>query len=275
MKLEELALTMITDSSGYRKVIVFLAKHKIWEYAYLLPIVLLFVFIELFPFLYAILLSFWDKHLLFPANERFVGLRNYFNMFSNPLFRQAFGNSIVFTVGSVVFEYLLGLGSALVLNSKYIRFRNFFRAIVLLPWVVPIAVNSLVWKFMLSPNFGAINQLLASLGFDDLLTVNWLGDIRFAMPTAIFVNVWRSFPFFTITLLAGLAQIPADLYESAKIDGASVWKCFPHITLPGIKGVSKVIIVLHLMWTLTNFDAIHLLTKGGPLGNREVIPTLL
>ena len=252
-----------------------LAGSALGRYGYLVPIFVLFILVELYPFVYSVVLSFWNKHLLHPNADQFIGLGNYIKMLQSPHFIRAIRNSTVFTVGSVVFEYLVGLGSALILNSRHIKFRNLFRAIVLLPWVVPIAVNSLIWKFMLSPNFGFINQLLAAIGFPHLLTVNWLGDIRYAMPAVIFVNVWRSFPFYTITLLAGLAQIPSDVYEAASIDGASKWQSFIHITLPGIRGVSQVIVVLHIIWTFVNFDVIYLLTKGGPLRMTEVVPTLL
>jgi multiple sugar transport system permease protein len=120
-----------------------------------------------------------------------------------------------------------------------------------------------------------VNQLLDLLGFHDFLTINWLGDLSLVMAVCIFINVWRSFPFYTITLMAGLSTVPRELYEAAHVDGASRFARFRHITLPGIRNVAMVIVVLHLIWTFTNFDVIYLLTAGGPLHATEVLPTLL
>ncbi len=245
-------------------------------YLYLAPLVILLGLVTCYPFFSAVWISLFQKNLINAAANQFVGIQNYLKLFfGNPDFWPAFVNSVIFTIGSVFFEYLIGLISALTLNSQYIRGRNIFRAIILLPWVVPIIVNSLMWKFILTPNNGFVDQLLASLGFPGLLTVNWLGEVNLAMASVIFVNVWRSFPFYTIVLLAGLAIIPPENYEAAYIDGASLWQSFKHITMPGIKNVSMVVVVLHLISTFVNFDVIYLLTGGGPLHATEVLPTLL
>ena len=232
--------------------------------------------VTLYPFLDAVGLGFYSKSLLNPGRDHFVGLANFVKLATHdPLFWPSLRHSAVFTLASVFFEYLVGLGSALLLNSKHAPAKNVLKALILLPWAVPIAINSLVWKFMLSPRFGFVGQLLGLIGFPSMLEQNWLGSLQLVMGVVIFVNVWRSFPFYTITLTAGLATIGKELYESAEVDGANKLQRFWHITFPGIKHISLVIVVFHIIWTFINFDVIYLLTGGGPLHATEVLPTLL
>ncbi len=246
------------------------------QYLYLAPLLLLVSVVGLYPFLDAIVLGFHAKNLLNPGADRFVAVGNFVRLFTKePLLVPVLANTAVFTIGSVALEFLLGLGSALVLSSPRTPLKNLLKALVLLPWAVPIAINSLIWRFMLAPNIGFVNQLLDLAGFHDFLTLNWLGDLKLVMAVCISINVWRSFPFYTITLLAGLATVPRELYEAAHVDGASRLARFRHVTLPGIRNVAMVIVVLHLIWTFTNFDVIYLLTAGGPLHATEVLPTLL
>jgi ABC-type sugar transport system permease subunit len=251
-------------------------RHTMRRYGYLVLLIIIILAVDVYPFFDAVRLSFFEKNLMNPGGDRFTGLSNFVRLFAKePLFRPVLWNTIVFTLGSVVFEYLLGLGAALLLTSRYTPLKNLCKALVLLPWAVPIAINSLIWKFMLAPNYGFINQILDRIGAHDFLRMNWLGSLSLVMPVVIGVNVWRSFPFYAITLMAGLATIPRELYESAQVDGASWSDRFWHITMPGIKNVSTVVVVLHLIWTFTNFDVIYLLTGGGPLHATEVLPTLL
>lgn len=249
---------------------------RISHYGYLLPMFILVLAVTLYPFVDAIGLGFYNKNLLYPARDHFVGLENFIKLITrDPLFMQSLKHSAVFTIGSVLFEYLVGLGSALLLSSKYAPAKNLLKALVLLPWAVPIAVNSIVWKFLLLPRTGFIGQFLALMGFSNMPDVNWLGSLHLVMGVVVFVNVWRSFPFFTIVLTAGLVTISKELYESAEVDGASKLQRFWHITMPGIRHVTLVIVVFHLIWTFINFDVIYLLTGGGPLHATEVLPTLL
>ena len=245
-------------------------------YAYFLPLFVFIAAVYLYPFLSAISLSFHDVNYLRPGSRPFVGIANFVRLLTREqLFSTTLLNSLIFTLGSVVFEYIAGLASALLLNSAYVKMKNLAKALVLLPWAVPIAINSLIWKFLLSGGYGFLDQLLNALGFHAMVNENWLGDLALVMPTVVFVNVWRSFPFYTITLTAGLATVPRELYEASEVDGAGWLSRFWHITLPGIRHVSAVIVVFHLIWTFTNFDVIYLLTGGGPLHVTEVLPTLL
>jgi ABC-type sugar transport system permease subunit len=254
---------------------------RVWKkafspYWYFIPLFVVVGALMVYPLADGIRLSFWSKNLMYPGKDKFVGFANYYKLlFEDKLFWPALRNSIIFTAASVLFEYLLGLGSALLLNSKHVvRCKNLLRGIVLLPWVVPIAVNSLNWRWMLLPDYGFVNQLLRISGLGSIAR-GWLSDLRWVFPTVVLVNVWRSFPFYTVTILAGLTLIPRELYEAAHIDGANRWQVFRYITFPGIKGVSTVIVVLHIVWTFVNFDVIYLLTGGGPLHRTEVLPTYL
>jgi ABC-type sugar transport system permease subunit len=252
-------------------------QRQTWKaYLYFIPITLFIVLIYIYPLGNAFTLSVWNKVLTRPGADRFVGFDNFRRLFTGePLFGKALWNGIVFTVLSVVFEYLLGLAAALLLNSRFIKMKNAAKALLMLPWAVPIAINSMVWRFLLAPNFGFLSQTLAALGVPGMLEANWFGNIETAMPAVIFINVWRSFPFYTITLTAGLSAIPKELYEAAEADGAPLWRRFWHITLPGIRDTSAVIIIFHIIWTFSNFDVIYLLTGGGPLNSTDVLPTLL
>lgn len=250
-------------------------KQALAPYPYFIILLVLVGALMIYPLIDGIWLSFWQKNLLYPTRDKFIWFANYRKLlFEDEIFWLALKNSIIFTAASVFFEYLLGLGSALLLNSKYIRFKNFLRGIVLLPWVVPIAVNSINWTWMLLPEYGFVNQVLKVLGLGHLAR-GWLSDLNWVFPIVILVNVWRSFPFYTVTLLAGLTLIPKELYEAGQIDGTTRWQAFRYITFPGIKGVSTVIVILHLIWTFVNFDVIYLLTGGGPLHRTEVLPTYL
>lgn len=251
-------------------------KHRWRAYIYFLPVAILIFLIYLYPLVYAIGLSFFQKDFLKPTKDGFIGFDNFIKLFTeDPLFFKALGNGIIFTAFSVVFEYLVGLTVALALASKFAKCKNVSKALLMLPWAVPIAINAMMWQFLFSPNFGFLNQTLAALGMTEFLSKNWLGDLSTVMPTVIFVNVWRSFPFYTITLTAGLSGIPRELYEAAEVDGANAWQRFWAVTMPGIKNTSLVIVTFHIIWTFTNFDVIYLLTAGGPLNATEVLPTML
>lgn len=250
-------------------------RQNLSSYVYFAPLLVFIALIYIYPFASAVDLSLHHVDYLEPGKHGFVGLGNFIRLLHDPLFLPSLGHGVIFTLGSVVFEYVVGLSSALVLNSPIVKAKNLSKALVLLPWAVPIAINSLIWQFMLSPGFGFIDQFLSVIGFHALAEQTWLTNLPLVMPTILAVNVWRSFPFYTIVLTAGLAAIPAELYEAAEVDGAGRFRRFWHITLPGIKHVSAVIVSFHIIWTFTNFDVIYLLTGGGPLHASEVLPTYL
>ncbi|NLC27479.1 MAG: sugar ABC transporter permease, partial [Campylobacteraceae bacterium] len=169
------------------------------------------------------------------------------------------------TIGAVIgalINYFLGLAFALLLNRD-IKFRGLFRALILIPWIIPPAVAATCWQWLLSDQFGLINNILKNLHITDK-SVLVLADQQLARGTVILTSAWKSFPFMMITLLSGLQTIPDDLYEAASIDGASAWQQFRAITMPMLQSVTIVCTTLMFIWTFNNFENIYLLTQGGP-----------
>ncbi|WP_246098397.1 carbohydrate ABC transporter permease [Saccharibacillus brassicae] len=237
---------------------------------FIIPASLFFVAMNAYPLLTVIRDSFYFNNMLNASMQGFAGLQNYASVLQNENFQAALRNTVVWTLLSVAGEYVLGLISALALNQN-IRFRAVFRGIVIIPWVVPIVVAGMTWSWMLDPDFGIINYLLVKVGLLEQ-SYYWLGEMDTALLTVIFVNIWRSFPFFTISLLAGLQSVSRDTLEAAAIDGAGVRRRFFSIVLPQLKTVSVTIVFVHLIWTAINFDFIWVMTEGGPLYATETLP---
>ncbi|SFL33022.1 multiple sugar transport system permease protein [Gracilibacillus orientalis] len=248
--------------------ISFLKKHTI-AYVFMLPAVVFLILLLLVPIINVFIKSFYESNLLIVGDDLFIGLQNFINVMQDPLFWTNVKNSIVYTFGSVGGEYVVGLGTAILLNQN-IKGRAFFRGAMIIPWVVPIVVAGMTWRWMLNPDYGIINVLLMNIGILDQ-SINWLGSETTAMFSVIWVNVWRSFPFYTISFLAVLQTINKNELEAAEIDGANMFQKFWNITFPKLKGISIILIVLHLIWTFNNFDFIWILTEGGPLNATETL----
>jgi multiple sugar transport system permease protein len=243
----------------------------LFGYALLLPAGLLMVVLVGIPFLRALWLSF-HKKLLGADDAPWIGLQNYTTLVSDPTFWQAVENTFIFTVGSIVCKLALGVTIALVLNEA-LPLRNLWRSIVLLPYAMPTLVSVLVWKWMYNDVAGVLNYLATQAGFTDH-PILWLGDPHIALPSVIAVNVWRGFPFFVITILAGLQTVPQELYDAAKVDGAGVWARFRQITVPGILPVIAVVTLFSTILTFNDFSIIWILTQGGPGNATQVLATL-
>jgi ABC-type sugar transport system permease subunit len=226
----------------------------------LLPTVLLLIGLVLYPFFYAIWLAFSDKAVGAPG--QYVGLRNFVYVLGWPQFSTAVMNTVVFTVCAVAIKFGLGMAVALVLN-QHIRGRNFFRAFLLLPWVMPAFVVYLVWRWLYDPLAGLINYALMDLG---LIAgpIAFLSDRSTAMASVIVAHAWRNFPFYAISFLAGMQTIAQELYDSAQVDGASRVQQFRHITLPGLYHIIGVVLLLTTIQTANAFEPVYLLTGGGP-----------
>ncbi len=226
-----------------------------------------------YPLVKVLMDSFNNVNLINSALSGFAGLNNFKEVVTDDHFGGAVKHTIVWTVGSVVGEYVIGLGSALLLNRK-VKGQGIFRVITFIPWLVPIIVAGMTWSWMLNPDFGIINSLLVRIGIIDQ-PINFLGNATWALPTVIFINIWRSFPYYTISFLAALQAIPQDLYEAASIDGASPWRKFFHVTFPHLRSVSLIIVFIHIIWTAVNFDFIWILTQGGPNYTTITLPILI
>jgi ABC-type sugar transport system permease subunit len=238
-------------------------------FLFVLPIVVLVLALVAYPFCYAIYLSMTRKFV--GMEPVFVGMENYVRLASDGFFQRAVWNSLIFTFGSVIFKLVLGMAMALVLTSN-IRYRNLFTGILLIPWVAPTVVSALNFLWIYDGSLGVLNYVLVKVLGLLPQGVGWLSEAGTAMAAVIFVNIWRGFPFFGISFLAGIKAIPGELYEAAAVDGANAFQRFVHVTLPGLRNIVIIVVLLSTIWTFNDFAIVYILTKGGPGGSTMVLP---
>lgn len=221
------------------------------------------------PLIYSVMLSFYSVRS-FIGTHQWVGLQNYTNAFQDPLFWLSFTNGLIISISAIVLQVVLGVGIAMVLNRRFVG-QTIVRAIAILPYFLPTVVACLVAQWIFDPNYGLVKSMLASIG---LGIVDWSSHAFTARGTIVLVSVWLWTPFVVTCVLAGLQTIPTQLYEAARVDGAGAWRQFWHITIPGLRSVLIVVILLRGIWMFNKFDLIWLLTRGGPLSQTETLPTL-
>lgn len=245
---------------------------KDWKIAVLFvaPMVILMAGLILYPFLNAVYMSMFVRTI--NRQEVFVGLDNYRRLLTDTQFTGSISNTIRFTVISVAAKLVVGLIIASLLNSK-LPFRNVLSGIMLLPWIVPEVVTALTWRGIFDPLFGTLNPLLKSLGIINR-DVGWLSEPGLALASVIAVNIWKGIPFFTMLLLAGLKAIDKELYEASEVDGANGVQRFFNITLPSLRYVIAVTVLLSTISTFNTFGLIYLMTGGGPGGETRVYSIL-
>lgn len=243
---------------------------KTAPYRYLAPTLILMIVFLVIPIGMVVGYSFVDRAVVSP-NPEFVGLANYKELFANSAFWNAVSNTIVFVVVSVVAHLAIGMLFAILLNSKYFKYRTraIARVIYILPWVFTASVVAILWKLMLQPS-GIVDYLLQFLPNISRNT-EWISNREIALGVICFVNIWCGYPFYMISILAGLQGISGDLYESAAIDGASATKSFLHITIPQLMPILISIAMLDFIWTLQSFNVIWMLTGGGPVNSTETL----
>ena len=202
-----------------------------------------------------------------------LGMANFERVLHQQALWDAFGHSAVYTVGSLVPAFVAGLLFALLFHRAFPA-RRWLRSLLLLPWAVPGVVVSITFLWMLDASYGVVNAVLRDLGI--LSTdIAWFVDARTAMAAVLVPTVWKSFPFFAITILAALQSIPDTLYEAARVDGASAWQRFRYVTWPGIRGPALLAALLNALWTFREFDIIYASTRGGPAGATETLGILV
>ena len=224
------------------------------------PSVLIVILIILFPISFAIVSSFFDYTLINKSFNNFIGIENYLNAIKNERLFNSIVVTFFFVILVVFFEFLLGFFIALLLNTIE-KFKSIYYFILLLPLLINPIVVGLIWRMFLHPQLGILNYLLSLLGIEP---VNWLGDPKMAFVTIIFVDIWHQVSFMIILLLAGLSAIPKEPYEAARSDGANIIDCFLHITLPYMRPVIIVTILIRLIFAIKTYDLIYIMTKGGP-----------
>lgn len=247
--------------------------NPVFGYKMLMPATILFLLVSIYPLLNGFRLAMMNYNLLKPKSRGFIGLGNIIKILtSDKEFYGVLAYSFLYTFFVVLVSYILGLCFAMLLN-KDIKFRGVFRALILIPWVIPSVVASTNWQWVLNDQIGIINTTLMNMGFISK-PILFLALPELARITVIFTSAWKSFPFFTVVLLAGLQSIPKELYEAAQIDGANPLQAFRHVTLSMLRNVTLICTTLMFIWTFNNFENIYLLTQGGPRQSTFVLPIL-
>jgi multiple sugar transport system permease protein len=252
------ALSGLTESRGFL---------SLW---FMLPAAVLLLVFLTYPLGLGVWLGFTDTRVGRPGI--FIGLENYEYLFDDSIFWLAVFNTLLYTIVASILKFALGLWLALILNEN-LPFKSFFRAVVLLPWVVPTVLSAIAFWWIYDSQFSILSWALIELGIIDQ-RINFLGDPNNARASVIAANVWRGIPFVAITLLAGLQTIPQSLYEAATLDGASRWQLFRHVTLPLLTPIIAITMTFSVLFTFTDFQLIYVLTRGGPVNATHLMATL-
>ncbi|MCC0030444.1 MAG: sugar ABC transporter permease [Brucellaceae bacterium] len=251
----------------------FYIRYLVEPYLYLSPALLLICLVMLVPLAIGITYSFQSLNLLRPFSAGFVGFDNYRHLAGDRRFWTALSNTFWWTFGSVTFQFLLGLGLAILLTRDFFA-KRLFQALIFLPWAVPTFLSALTWAWLFNPVIGPLPHWMAALG---ILSepYNILGDPKTALWGVVVANVWYGVPFFAITLLAALQSIPSELYEAAEIDGATPWQSFTKITLPFLAPMIAITIMLRTIWIANFADLIFVMTGGGPANSSQILATYI
>jgi multiple sugar transport system permease protein len=242
-------------------------------YLFVMPALIYMLLLVGYPILYNIVLSVQDVTVknINSGKHTFVGLDNYIRLFHNGVLTQATVNTLVFTIACIIVQFLIGFLLALFFNHCFST-SKFVRGLMMMPWMIPMTITALMFKFMFSTNVGIINQVLLKLGLI-AIPIDWLTSSITAMIAVITANVWIGIPFNMILLAAGLTTIPPELYESASIDGANGRMSFFHITLPLLKPTIESVLVLGFIYTFKVFDLVYVMTNGGPVNATQLLST--
>jgi len=240
---------------------------RTWEhradYAYVLPAVIVMLVVIGYPIYYTIDLSFFKTPPGLQLKDKsFIGFDNYYTILTSDVFWKVTWNTLVWTVFSTLFSFLLGFASALALHREFIG-RGILRAILIIPWVISAVAASYIWKWIYHSDFGIIGAVLVQLGLASR-PPNFIDSINTVLPSLIVVNVWREFPFAMIMMMAGLQTVPEQLLRAAQVDGASVWQRFWHVTFPHLSNVTTITVLLIAVSNFNSFVIPWIMTGGGP-----------
>ena len=261
----------MTGAAGHRPLSL-PAKDGLLGVALIAPTVLIFSAVIAYPLLSAIYLSLFSIYT--PTLQgHWVGVANYGSLLAEAAFWRSLGATLIWTVGTLSLQIVAGVLIALLLHQN-ILFRSLARSLILFPYFVSTVVAVLVWRWLFNDLYGILNHLLVASGLVDM-PVDWLGQMPNAMISVILVGTWKYFPFVVIAVLARLQSIPEHLYEAATMDGAGAWARFTDITLPQLREVLFIVILLRAIWDFKEFDLIYLLTGGGPVTATQTLPLLV
>lgn len=249
-------------------------KKQATPYVYLLPTVVLMFVLLIIPIIMVIRYSFFDN-VIINKNPIFVGLENYKAVLSDPTFLTAIKNTLFFVIVSIAAHLVIGMVFAMVLNTRYLgdKTKGIFRVIYALPWMFTASVIAILWRMMLDPN-GVLNYFLTTLHIT-ADNVSFLASRDIALKAVTLINIWSGYPFYMISILAGLQGISTDLYEASALDGANAFQTYFRITVPQLKPILISLLMLDFVWTLQQFALIWMTTGGGPVSATETISTYI
>ena len=248
-----------------------LDRQGVLAYVLLLPGLLILTAFIGWPFVTSLWLSVTDQSVS-TSVVRFVGLENFTDELRSQIFLQTLRNTFVYTGVTVVFKLAFGLGLAVLMNQSF-RLKNLARAALLLPWIVPTALSAIAWLWLFDATFSVFNWAIVRSGVADR-GINWLGEGGWAMTSIIIANIWRGTPFFAISILAGLQTVDRELLDAAAVDGASPWQRFWRITIPLIRPVVLIVLLFSTVQTISDFQLVYVLTRGGPANSTHLLGTL-
>jgi len=240
---------------------------------FILPALIYMMIFVGYPIISNIILSFQnvDVSNLVNGAQKFIGIQNYRELFADKVFVKAVGNTVLFTVCCLVFQFIIGFALAVFFN-KHFTFSKPVRGLLMIPWMIPMTITGLIFKFMFEEKVGIINYMLKSLHIISE-NVNWLTNPKTAMITVIAANIWIGIPFNTILISTGLTTIPQELYESASVDGASSFQSFWRITVPLLRPTIESVLVLGFIYTFKVYDLVYVMTQGGPVNSTHLLST--
>ena len=249
-------------------------KKKLTPYGYLLPTIILLLILLVIPVIMVIGYSFFDN-VIVNKNPVFVGLKNYATVLHDKNFWNAISNTLFFVIVSMVAHLVIGMVFALVLNTRYLgnKTKGIFRVIYALPWMFTASVIAILWRMMLDPS-GVLNYLMMTLHITSD-KVSFLATRSIALQAVTLINIWSGYPFYMISILAGLQGISTDLYEASSLDGANTIQTYLRITLPQLKPILISLLMLDFVWTLQQFALIWMTTGGGPVNATETVSTYI
>lgn len=236
---------------------------------YVLPAILVVAGIMFFPLFYTIVLSFFKQNV-FTQKMTFVGFDQYIKLFSDPIFYKVTKNTTLWTVGSVLFQSLIGFSLAMIVHKINKNLQTIVRILLVVPWVIPGIAAVLVWQWSYHTDYGIINEFLKQLGLIGT-SISWLGNTKTSLISSIIVNVWKMTPLVMLLIEAALQNVPAELKEAARVDGATRIKVFSVVTMPHLAPILKTTVLLLTIWTLNAFTYIYILTTGGPNYSSEIL----
>jgi multiple sugar transport system permease protein len=246
---------------------------RFWRWLFVLPVIVYMLLLFGYPLYYSVSVSLeqYDLQAEYSGQAAFIGLLNYVNALRDPVFQQAALHTLLFALGSIIPQFVIGLALAVFFNRSF-RLSRFLRSLMLLPWLLPLVVSATIWRWLFDGTNGIIDELLSAL---HLLPAHfgWLTSAGWSLLAVTVANIWIGIPFNLVLLHSGLQGIPGEYYEAAAIDGATAWQRFRYITLPLLRPVIGVVLMLGLIYTLKVFDIVYVMTGGGPANATQLFST--